>query len=199
MSTAEPSAPSSSSRPAWVSVAVGAAIVVAVVLLFVLLRGGDDDPSPVGSGATGATAARAQPAATTPERLATLARERKRPIYWVGPARGQTYELTETPDGSLYLRYLDAGAKVGDPRPNFLTVGTYPQSDALETVTQASERPGAQVEKLENEGLAVANRSRPNSWYLAYPDSDELVEVFSPRAGRARELVRSGRVVPVRD
>ena len=199
MSPAEPSASSSSSRPFSVSLAVGAATVVAVVGLFLLLRGGDDDPGFVVSGATGTTAARAQPVAASPERLTALAREREHPVYWVGPARGQTYELTETPDGSLYVRYLDPGAKIGDPRPNFLTVGTYPQTDALKTVTRASKRPGAQVEMLEDEGLAVANRSRPNSWYVAYPDSDELVEVFSPRPGRARELVRAGRVVPVVD
>ena len=199
MSTAEPHASSSSSRRPWVSFALGAAIVVAVVGLFLLLRGGDDDPGSVVAGATGTTTARAQPVAVSPERLTALAQERKRPIYWVGPARGQTYELTETPDGSLYLRYLDAGSGIGDPRPNFLTVGTYPQAGAFKTVTQASKRPGAQVEQLEDEGLAFASRSRPNSWYVAYPGSEELVEVFSPRPGRARELVRAGRVVPVPD
>ncbi len=197
MSTAEPHASSSSSRPPWVSFVLGAAIVAAVVGLFLLLRGGDDDPGSVV--ATGTTAARARPVAVSPERLTALAQERNRPIYWVGPARGQTYELTETPDGSLYLRYLDAGSGIGDPRPNFLTVGTYPQASAFKTVTQASKRPGAQVEKLEDEGVASASRSRPNSWYIAYPDSEELVEVFSPRPGRARELVRAGRVVPVAD
>jgi len=178
---------------------VGAAIVVAVVVAFLLLRGSDDDRGRVVSGATGATAAQGRPVAITPGRLTALAEERDRPVYWIGPSRGRTYELTETPDGSLYLRYLDGGARIGDRRPNFLTVGTYPQADALETVTRASRRAGAQVERLEDDGLAFADRSRPNSWYLAYPDSEELVEVFSPKAGRAAQLVRAGRVVPVVD
>ena len=198
MSTAEPSSPSPANRPAWVSFAVGAAIVVAVVVLFALLRGGDDGvkSGSGASGALGATAARPQPVAATPERLAELSEQRKRPIYWVGLSQGRTYELTQTTDGS-YVRYLERGVKIGDRRPNFLTVGTYPQSDAFKTVTQASKRPGAQVEKLDDDGLAVANRSRPSSWYVAFPDSKELVEVFSPKPGRARQLVRTERVVPV--
>ena len=35
------------------------------------------------------------------------------------------YELTRSADGSFYVRYLPAGAKPGDPRPEFLTVATY--------------------------------------------------------------------------
>ncbi len=179
------------------SLAIGAAIVAAVIVLFLVLRGGDDDPGRPVSGSTGASAARVRPVAVTSQRLAALAGQRTSPIYWAGTARGRTYELTETPDGSVYLRYLERGVRVGDPRPNYLTVGTYPQPDALATVTKASKRQGAQVERLEDDGLAVANRARPNSWYLAYPGSEELVEVFSPKAERARDLVEAGRVVPV--
>ncbi len=199
MSTALPSDPERE-RPAWVSFAVGAAIVLAVVVLFALLRRGDDDGAAT-AGATGPTsAARPKPEAATPESLQALSKTLKRPVYWVGPApEGATYELTRTGDGSVYVRYLDGGAAPGDPRPNFLTVGTYPQSTPFKTVTAAAKRAGARTEKLEEGGLAVANRSRPSSWYLAYPDSDELVEVFAPKAERARELVRSGRVVPVED
>lgn len=200
MSTSTTPAAPNADRPKWVAVVVGALVVVAVVALFALLRGAGDEPtsaSPPG-GASGATATqRPRPVAATPERLLELSKSSKRPIYWIGPAGGRTYELTQTPDGSTYVRYLEAGVAVGDPRPNFLTVGTYPQADAFRTVSQASERDGAQVEKLEEGGLAVANRSRPNSWYIAYPDAKELIEVFSPRAARARELVRAQRVVPV--
>jgi hypothetical protein len=198
MSTAEPPVPESSRRPAWPSLLVGAAVIALALLAFLLLRGGDDDPAPAASGTSGATAAAARPVATTPARLEALAASSGRPIFWVGPSRGRTYELTRTADGSTYVRYLDAGVPVGDPRPDFLTVGTYPQEKAFETVREASERAGAQVEELDDDGLAVANRSRPNSWYLAFPDSDELVEVFSPKAGRARELVRTERIVPVK-
>ncbi len=170
-----------------------------VVALFLLLRSGDEDtatsaPPPVAT--TGATGPGA-PTATTPERLQALAKKLARPVYWVGEQPGAALELTETGDGQLYVRYLTGGAKPGDERPDFLTVGTYPEKQPFATVEKAAARKGAQAEKLADGGLAVANRARPNSWYLAFPDGKELVEVFSPRAGRARELVRDGRVVPV--
>jgi len=164
----------------------------------VVLRGGDDEPPGAApTGASGPSDAGPKPVASTPERLAELSKTLGRPIYWVGISEGRTYELTQTTDGSVYVRYLDAGVAVGDKRPDYLTVGTYAQKDPFKTVKQASEREGAQVEKLEDGGLAVANRSRPNSWYVAYPDGNELVELFSPKATRARELVRTERVVPV--
>ncbi len=194
MSTAAPSDPSSPRRPPWVSVAVGAVIVVTIVALFLVLRSGDDSPS--GAQSTGPSGP--ESVASTPGRLAALSKTLGRPIYWVGLSQGRTYELTQTTDGSVYVRYLQPGVAIGDTRPDYLTIGTYlPQSDPFKTVKQASERTGAQAEKLPRGGLAVANRSRPNSWYVAYPQTKELVEVFSPKAGRARELVRTGRVVPI--
>lgn len=194
MSTVEPAAPERSRRPVLLLGAL-AVVVLSVVVAVLLLRGGDDPPTPAGP--SGATAAQDAPTPVSPERLAALAESTEQEIFWVGPAPGRTYELTRTPDGAVYVRYLDRGVPVGDPRPNFLTVGTYPQEEPYDEVREASERAGAQVEELDEEGLAVANRSRPNSWYLAFPDSEALVEVYSPRPGRAQELVRAGRVVPV--
>jgi len=173
---------------------------VIVVGLFVALRGGGDEPLPEiqTTDASGTTPARFRPTAATPKRLEELSNTLKRRVYWVGPEPRSTYELTQTSDGQVYVRYLVEGVKVGDPRPNFLTVGTYPQNDPLKTVTRASKRPGARVEQLPGGGLAVANRSRPSSWYLAYPDGEELIEVYSPKPARARELVRADRVKPVK-
>ena len=34
-------------------------------------------------------------------------------------------ELSETGKARVYLRYLTEGAEAGDPRPAFLTAGTY--------------------------------------------------------------------------
>lgn len=192
-------APAPSAQPPWRAIAVGAAVVAAVVVLFLLLRSDGEeggDSAPPAATATGATGA-PTPVAATPDELTTLSERLDRSVYWVGAQSGATYELTETDDGQLYVRYLTGDARVGDERPDFLTVGTYPQDTPLATVEQAAERSGAKTEKLDDDGLAVANRVRPNSWYLAYPDVDELVEVFSPKAGRARELVRGGRVMPV--
>ena len=192
-------APAEPARPPWRSIAVGTALVVVVVGLFLLLRSGAEDtastppPPAAASGVTGPAA----PTTTTPGRLRALAKQLDRPIYWAGEQPGARFELTETGDGQRYVRYLTGNARAGDERPDFLTVGTYPEQKALATVEKAVARAGAQSEQLPDGGVAVANRARPNSWYLAYPDGRELVEVFSPEAGRARELVRRGLVVPV--
>lgn len=200
MSTSEPREHPTSTRPPWVSIAAGAAIVVVVVVLFLVLRGGDDD-GPVSAGPTGPTAVTApqaaKPVAATPVAIAKLGKDLKRTIYWVGASEGRTYELSNYTDGRIFIRYLERGVKVGDSRPDFLTVGTYAQKDPFKTVSDVSKQPGAQVEKLANGGLGVANKAQPTSWYVAYPDGKELIEVYSPKAGRARELVRTKRVVPV--
>lgn len=46
-------------------------------------------------------------------------------------------------------------------------------------------------------GLATWSRRRRSSVYLAYPGTDQLIEVFSPRAGDARRLALAGDVGPV--
>src|SRR6185436_9224801 len=52
------------------------------------------------------------------------------PIYWAGPAAGSTYELSQTSNGRVFVRYLPAGVAVDDPKP-FRTVATYPLTSAF--------------------------------------------------------------------
>jgi hypothetical protein len=98
-------------------------------------------------------------------------------------------------DGRIYVRYLPAGVKVGVARPEFLTVGTYPQTHAL-AVLKAAAAKGSETIELEGGGLARIDE-KPTSIYLAYPGEDLVVEVYDPDAARARQLVTSGRIVPV--
>jgi hypothetical protein len=128
--------------------------------------------------------------------LAALASKRGRPVYWAGPRNGLTYELTKTANGWVFVRYVPRGTAVGDPRPNFLAVATYPQSNAYAQVKAASRRPGAVTMALPRGGLAVYDRARPTSIYLAYPGGGEQIEVYHPSARQARKLVRSGQVRP---
>lgn len=174
---------------------MGLALVAVVALALLLLRDGEADPAPEATPA--GAAGQARPLLATPSELAAAGKASGRPVYWAGPRAGSTLELTRTPDGAVYVRYLPRGVAAGDARPDFLTVGTYPRRDPLATLREAAERPGALVEQLDDDRLAVASGSRPSSWYFPDPDGDALVEVFSPRPGQARELVRGGRVVPV--
>lgn len=163
------------------------------------------DPTP---GAARALVARGavqavKPSKGKPARAVTEAQLRRaaallgHPVYWAGPEDGVTYELTETADGLIYVRYLPAGAKVGDTGP-FRTVATYPVDDAFQKTNAVAEESG--MERLELDGGGVAalpNGSSGTGVYLAYPDADVQVEVFDSEPGAARKLVVSGRIAPV--
>lgn len=106
-------------------------------------------------------------------------------------------EVSHTRAG-VYIRYLSVDARLGDPRGIFLTIGTYPVAHAYaETERVALER-GAWTHRLPGGGIAVSRASRPTSVYLSYPRSPVQVEVYDPDPARARQLVLSGRVRPVR-
>jgi hypothetical protein len=108
-----------------------------------------------------------------------------------------TYELTLLQDGRTYVRYLPRGIPVGDERPRYATVGTYPLQNALEALAAAAKGPGAVTFEPQSGGLAFYSREKPNSVYFALPDLDYEVEVFAPSAERARSFVRTGKVIPV--
>ena len=103
-----------------------------------------------------------------------------RPLYWAGQRRGTTYELTQTPDGRVYVRYLPHGVQVGSGRP-YLTVGTYPVANAYATTKAAASKPGAVPIRISG-GIAFYDKSRPTSVYLAFPGVDEQIEVYDPSA-----------------
>lgn len=140
-----------------------AAAVIGVALLAWLVLGGDDDE---GSQAN-------EPQAVSIEELQEEAGSRQVPVYWAGPQAGTTYELTETSDGSVYVRYLPEDAEIGDPSPDFLTVATYPLENGYARVLAAAEEKGAETEPYQ-------------------------VEVYDPSPDRALELVTSGAIQPVR-
>jgi hypothetical protein len=170
---------------------IGALLVAAVlggVLIWVLLRSGDEKPPP---------ARRATAAGLSLQRLKSTAGAISHPVYWVGPQRGDTYEFSETNDGRIYIRYLPPGTKVGTSRGDYLSVGTYPQRNALATLKATARAQRARTLALGEGGLALQDINRPTSVYAAFPGLDYQVEVFEPSGGRALELVRSGQLEPL--
>jgi hypothetical protein len=171
-----------------------AAIAIVLAIAFVawlLLRGGDDDaPS-----ATRAPAPAATPRAASTGELRALA-TREGPIYWAGPDRGGTLELSRPRTGATFVRHLPPGTEAGT-RTGVLTVATYELRDAIGAVRRAGRAPGARTFRLPGGGLGVTNRRQPTNAYFAVRGTPVQVEVFDPRPGRAAELVRSGRIVPV--
>jgi hypothetical protein len=164
------------------------AVVIGIALLAWLVLGGDDDDGGQAN----------EPQAVSVETLQQEAGSSDLPVFWAGPQAGTTYELTETSDGSVYVRYLPEDAEVGDPSPDFLTVATYPLENGYARVLAAAEEEGAETEELPDGGLALVDSDRPSSVYLAYEGEPYQVEVYDPSPDRALELVTSGAVQPVR-
>jgi hypothetical protein len=129
--------------------------------------------------------------------LARLADPVGHAVYWIGPMAGQQYEFTATEDGRAYVRYLPRGASAGDPRPSFVTVGTYLLENAFAVTRATSRRQDARHVQAPAGAIAFYTTARPQSVYLAYEGSDLQIEVFHPTPREARRLVESGSVRPV--
>jgi hypothetical protein len=136
--------------------------------------------------------------AASVQQLKSLAVTLGHPIYWAGVHRGATYELTQTRNGSVYVRYLPGGVAVGDRRADYLTIGTYPQNGAFELLKSTAARNHVPTSRLPEGGLALVDKNHPTSVYVAFPRVDLQIEVYDPAPGRARKLVASGQITPVR-
>jgi hypothetical protein len=173
---------------------VGAVIAVAAVagflVWYLVIRSDDGNEAANVKAGSG-------PVAASESDLATLSDKLGQPIYWAGPQPDTQLELTRTTTGRIYVRYLSPGAKIGDRKAGFLTVGTYPFENAYQALQKAADRPGAKVGHIDNGGLVVTNRSSRNSVYLAYRDESFQVETYDPDPARALSLVTAGDVRPV--
>jgi hypothetical protein len=128
--------------------------------------------------------------------LQALTRALRRAIYWAGQQPGTTYELTELPHRIIYVRYLPPGTAIGAATP-VLTVGTYPARGAFAAAEQRAGGSGAVRVPAKN-GVAFYNTSAPTSVYVAFPGSDYQIEVYDPSPAQAKQLVTSGKIVPIR-
>ena len=179
-----------------------AAIVVAAIVVGVILLATSGSSSPTSTASSAATPSQAGASGGTTAQAISLAGLRAlpaslgHPVYWAGPRAGTTYELTQTPDGRVYVRYLTGGARVGSPLPSFLTIGTYVVPNAAAAVRTAAAQPGA-IRVPVSGGFGFYNRARPTSVYFAYPGSNIQVETYDPSAAVARQLVETGAIKPV--
>ena len=178
---------------------IGAVVAIALAAGFVvwLLVRGNDDSSSSSKTTTTETAKPIGPVAATPAALRSVSAKAKRPIYWVGQRSGQTYELTRTASGRVYVRYLPPGAKIGNRRADYTIVGTYPTPNALNVLQELAKQPNEKSVPAPGGGIAVYATNAPTNVYVAFPGSDEQIEVFDPSAKRALRLVKTGRVAPV--
>jgi hypothetical protein len=130
--------------------------------------------------------------------LRNLAASLDQPIYWAGPRGGMKLSVRRNSDGRVYVRYLPRDVRVGDPRPQFLVVATYPVEDAFAATQNAARGSAETTQRIANGGIVYYASGSPTNVYLAYPGEDYQVEVFHPNAETALRLVTSGRIRPVR-
>lgn len=138
------------------------------------------------------------PTLVSQAQLGRLASSIDHPVYWAGPKPGFSYELTNSSSGRIFIRYLPSGVKAGDPRPDFLVVGTYTQSGSFRDLKQAGKQKGSVALGIGNGGVALFNTRRPSSVYFAYPGTRYQVEVYDPSGEAARQLVLGGQIRPLK-
>jgi hypothetical protein len=177
---------------------LGAVVAVGLLIAFalwVVLSRDDAEPPPSQS-----TPAQASPTGPPLSQSALLDRVQSSGarVYWVGPRDRTGYELTTTRAGRAFVRYLPAGVNPGDPRPDFLTVATYPLPSGLSALRRTGRQHGAQTVRLQGGALVYTNREKPTSAYVARPGWKFQVEVYHPKPGEAMRLVLAGDVQPVR-
>ncbi|HEY3921715.1 MAG TPA: hypothetical protein VGL76_06325 [Gaiellaceae bacterium] len=145
--------------------------------------------------AAGKGSSRASASATTPAKLKALERVVNHTIYWAGAQQAMTYELSQS-GGSVYLRYLPRGVKVGTTTP-YLTIGSYPVRKAYAVTLGLSKKAGAVVVENNGNEIAFYNSTRPTNIYVAFKARNVQVEVYDPTAAVAEQLVSSGAITPV--
>jgi hypothetical protein len=177
-------------RPQDLSLLVlGVGIVVAALAVVWLL---------VGRGSTATHAARdGGPKIVSQAQLERFAGSLDYPVYWAGPKPGYSYELTSSP-ARVWVRYLPSGVKAGDPRPNFLVVGTYKLSDAFAGLERIAKSSTSVSRSIRDGGLLVYDAQRPTSAYFSYPGVKYQVEVYARSPQTSRSLIVGRKVEPVR-
>jgi hypothetical protein len=172
-------------------VRLGVIVAVAVLVGFVawLIFKGDNNKT--------SSPTRAPAASASYTQLKALPAQVGHDVYWAGTKASYTYELTQTSQGNIYVRYLPAGVDVNDPRPNFLTVGSYPRRDAYTSLKKLATKSSSVSRQLAGGGISVYSKQDPRSVYFAYPSKSVQIEVYDPSASRAQHLVSAGLVRPL--
>ena len=173
-------------------------LVLALLLAAVLAAGGAYAAVTLTRDQAPAVPAAGKPALLDAGTLAAVTKAVGHDVYGIAAPAGTRPEVTRGSGGEVWVRYLSGDAKVGDPRAEYLTIGTYPRADALAAAKAAADGEQQRSAELPDGGVMLWSLERPESVYAASPGSDLLVEVYSPDAARARALVADGAVAPLR-
>jgi hypothetical protein len=175
------------SLPSWVPLAGGLAIaVLGMVLLWALVIKSDDDAENDG------------PRVVETSDISAAAERLGHPIYWAGERSKTDIELAEADSGRVYVRYLDEGTEAGTRSTKFMTVVTYPVPNATAALRRALEtRPNAELARGDGGAVVLIDPNTPGSVRLAYPGSDQQVELYTPNVRESIRLATNGSIQPV--
>jgi len=136
-----------------------------------------------------------EPVVLSVSELSAFAEDVGHPVYWLGEREGAKYELTETANRRVYIRYLNGDAEAGDERADFITVATYPAQNGVAELRAAKKaNDNAKLARTDDDAVLLVDPSSPDNAHLAYPGADLQVEVFSPFPGQALRLASRGKV-----
>ncbi len=166
--------------------------ILLLTLCLGLLAGCGDDSSDGGSDAPSVKTG--VPTILSESQLRAFGKAQAFPVYWAGPQQNRRYELTRTANGRIYIRYLTPSAQVGTKQARFLTVGTYPGTNAYGALQTVGRRPGSFKVRTRSGALVVWATANPRSVYFSFPKAGFQVEVYAPETGRAKSLVLDGQV-----
>ncbi|HWB69642.1 MAG TPA: hypothetical protein VG518_06660 [Solirubrobacterales bacterium] len=180
-------------RTLRIGLAALVAVVVVVLGAIAIFGGGSDS----GESSSKGSEAKTNAVALSETELISKVGELGQPVFWIGPRAGtESYELSSTPDGSVYIRYLTGGAKAGEERADFLTIGTYPVPGAAKALGDAAQKEGEALAR--HKGFEVLGSPQATSAYVVFDDQPDIqVEIFSPQAGEADQLAGSGALTQV--
>jgi len=184
------------------------AVVIAAVVIGVVIGASLERTHSTTDASSTQNPAPARPATSTPntavvtkasaQTLSGLSKALGRPVYWSGPRPNFTYELTLASNAQrIYLRYLPPGVPLGSPKPDYLSIGTYSVRGAAVALRARAAQPGGVGLKLPRGAVGYYSTTRPTSVYVAYPNSNEQIEIYDPSAAVALRTAQSGVVRPV--
>lgn len=181
-------------QPFRVGAVLALAAAIGFVAWLVVSRSDSDSPSPTVPVASPPVPQAAKVVPISASGLRTLGGALNRPVYWAGPRPRLQYELTQASDGRIWIRYLPKSAKIGEKETPYLTVGTYPVTNAFSVTSRVARRTGSKRINVGDDAVAFHAEGRPTNIYLAFKGSNYQIEVFDPDAAAARRLVVSDKI-----
>jgi len=191
-------------------VRIGAVVAIAIaggLLGWLLTRGGNDTTAATTTPAQTIHAGQTLPGfppgihlgpqIVGADALAFMQRALHQPIYWLGTKQGYRLELEKLTNGNVFLTYLPPGVKSSGKRARYLVVGTYPVHDATNGLKAVAKVAGGEILDRKDGAIVLVAARHPKSAYVAYPQANYEVEIYSPKAQEAKTLALSDKLQPV--